>query len=369
MKLQQKHIVSDGLLSPAMVSRISRGAAPVVGDQTRLEAKNSLASTIIRASSIIAGCALLSLIALLLFRLTSADSIEKPVPSIAPAAEVTGFKVDSADELLATLQGSNLWEIDKEVPAVVFANLPADLEQLDVPTKKKAFLNTLLPIGLIAVAEVAQEKKMLTEILAKLEHNGDTLLFDEETVWPQGVTDEEIDILEHLCRKYRTTSKQMLVNRVDVVPVSLILAQGALESSWGGSRFCREGNNLFGVWTWGEEGMLPREREEGESHKVAIYESLLESVRAYLLMLNRLPAYADFRDLRKTGSVSSLDLADGLLYYSERRDSYVDDLKKLIVANGLQKFDGMELSADFQPALPPETIKLVLLDAAKNASL
>ncbi|HKJ91279.1 MAG TPA: glucosaminidase domain-containing protein, partial [Oceanipulchritudo sp.] len=41
-----------------------------------------------------------------------------------------------------------------------------------------------------------------------------------------------------------------LRRRVDVIPPSLALAQAALESGWGTSRFAREGNNLFGIWCY-----------------------------------------------------------------------------------------------------------------------
>ena len=34
------------------------------------------------------------------------------------------------------------------------------------------------------------------------------------------------------------------------IPNDLILAQAILESSWGKSRFAREGNNYFGMRTW-----------------------------------------------------------------------------------------------------------------------
>jgi Bax protein len=134
------------------------------------------------------------------------------------------------------------------------------------------------------------------------------------------------------------------VKRVDVVPLSLLLAQAALESSWGTSRFAREANNLFGIWTWGEKGLIPLDREEGMTHKVAIYDSILDSVRAYLTMLNRLPPYLQFREIRRQ-SRNPLKLAEGLVYYSERGDSYVWELQNLIESNNLHRYDDCYLVA------------------------
>ena len=38
--------------------------------------------------------------------------------------------------------------------------------------------------------------------------------------------------------------------RMDMIPVSIALAQAAKESGWGTSRFALEGNAIFGQWTW-----------------------------------------------------------------------------------------------------------------------
>ncbi|MCA1765037.1 MAG: glucosaminidase, partial [Desulfobulbaceae bacterium] len=97
-------------------------------------------------------------------------------------------------------------------------------------------------------------------------------------------------------------------------------------------------NNLFGVWTWGEKGIVPESREEGKNHKVAAYDTVLESVRAYILNLNRLAAYSELRRIRKY-TMNPLKLADGLFYYSQRRNSYVWEIKDLIKFNNLTKYD------------------------------
>ena len=111
----------------------------------------------------------------------------------------------------------------------------------------------------------------------------------------------------------------------------------------GRSRFAREANNLFGIWTWGEKGIIPARREEGQTHKVKIYDSLLESVRSYILTLNRVSAYNKLREIRRN-SFDSLDLAHGLLNYSQRREEYVQDVKKMIQDNNLKAFDRCTLS-------------------------
>ena len=48
-----------------------------------------------------------------------------------------------------------------------------------------------------------------------------------------------------------------LVERVDIIPTSIALAQAAKESGWGTSRFALEGNAIFGQWTWSDNGIAP----------------------------------------------------------------------------------------------------------------
>src|SRR5438128_793574 len=110
-----------------------------------------------------------------------------------------------------------------------------------------------------------------------------------------------------------------LLNRVDVIPPSLALAQAASESGWGTSRFAREGNALFGQWTWGGKGMTPAEQRTDThgDYRVAAFESTALSAYSYALNLNTGNAYRDLRlrraELRRQNlRVSGNSLAETL---------------------------------------------------------
>ena len=85
--------------------------------------------------------------------------------------------------------------------------------------------------------------------------------------------------------------KSELMNKINSIPISLILAQSIIESGWGASRFAQEGNALFGQWTWKtDDGIKPK----GNLHanfSVKNFDSLLESVNSYILNLNTHQAY------------------------------------------------------------------------------
>jgi Bax protein len=256
---------------------------------------------------------------------------------------VPTIEVHSAEDLLRQLKANNLWEVSEfsEVPAVLVSKFPGDLPSLDVPTQKKAFLHALLPAAMIALAEVEAERATFEKILAKFAQPPRRLAFDldaEEYGRLVGLNQNEIYFLQNICRKYRANEVADLRRRISPVPVSLIMAQGALESSWGGSRFALEKNNLFGVLTWNQAGRASDGREDGKAYSGTAYASLLDSVRAYVLMINRVPAYKELRDIREE-TMDSLALAKGLHQYSNRGGDYVADLSQLIRSNDLQIYD------------------------------
>ncbi|MFO7857402.1 MAG: glucosaminidase domain-containing protein, partial [Ectothiorhodospiraceae bacterium] len=133
------------------------------------------------------------------------------------------------------------------------------------------------------------------------------------------------------------------------VPPSMAMAQAANESGWGRSRFAKEANNLFGVWTWDpEHGLRPERRAEGASHFVRVFPDLRASVRNYLYTINIGSAYeplrqrrAEFRDRGK--GVSGIQLSQGLERYSERGAAYVEEIQGMIRSNGLDELGQPEL--------------------------
>ena len=280
-----------------------------------------------------------------------AQTILTTVPEKAVSAPVLVVKGKQTTEFMEQLKTAGLWDLPDhgEVPMILFNSYPADFNVLeDIALRKRLFLHTLLPSALFARNEVTLERSRLQSILAKINCPSDEIKLTDKTygtgqcAWQGFLMADEISFVKGLCRDYRTTSANELLTRVNPLPVSLILAQGALESSWGRSRFAREGNSIFGMWTWKTKGMVPASREDGKTHKVKAYDSILDSVRAYQLTLNRLKHYEHLRDLRLETD-DSLILAEGLSLYSQRGNDYVNDIKNVILSNNLQSYDSYSL--------------------------
>ena len=80
----------------------------------------------------------------------------------------------------------------------------------------------------------------------------------------------------------------------------MIVAQAALETGWGTSRFAVEGNNLFGIRTWNKSTphMIPVGIKKWPGWGVRIFASKCDSVKEYVRLLNEHPAYEEFRKSR-----------------------------------------------------------------------
>ena len=90
-------------------------------------------------------------------------------------------------------------------------------------------------------------------------------------------------------------------DRLSRVPTSIVIAMAGVESGWGNSRFALEGNALFGVRTWDLKN-VPHMKAKGNpdaSWGVKKYETKCQSVQDMIAILNRHPAYEDFRAQRE----------------------------------------------------------------------
>jgi len=117
----------------------------------------------------------------------------------------------------------------------------------------------------------------------------------------------------------------------DVIPVNfeVLLAQAALESGWGNSRFALEGKNLFGIRTYDltEPHMLPSNNPKKWGVRVYMHEC--DSVQHYIDILNNGGAYEKYRELRDNGVEDSLQYVETLGAYASDK-KYFPKIKSII---------------------------------------
>ena len=139
------------------------------------------------------------------------------------------------------------------------------------------------------------------------------------------------------CINYLYANEISIENRV---PKELIVAQAAIETGWGQSRFANEGNNLFGIRTWNKDEpyLLPIPWTEWPGWGVKVYETRCDSVRDYLRILNEVFAFSEFRAARDSGIDDGIVLADYLTQYASNQN-YTELVKKVIKYNIRGEYD------------------------------
>ncbi|WP_457643432.1 glucosaminidase domain-containing protein [Persephonella sp.] len=206
------------------------------------------------------------------------------------------------------------------------------LDSLPVPLKKKKFIDMVLPSILIVNFEIQQYRSFVEYIKFKLEKG-------------EELTPQEEKLIGQLLEKYRSDSLNELLTKLNVNPVSIVLAQAAIESGWGSSRFFVQANNLFGVWTFNKKHASKIKAKKADVYLKA-YPNILESVKDYYNSINLSWAYRKFRLVRLKTSDPFL-LTNHLEKYSILRGQYVQRLKSIIRANNLERFDNCRISPDY----------------------
>jgi len=224
----------------------------------------------------------------------------------------------------------------QKVKPIYLTKLPKDLKSLgNTKKKRELFIKIVLPLILDENEKISNDRKKLFKILGK---NFNTV---GERVW-----------LKRRFKEYKIEDKDLskLKMRMDIIPVSLALAQAANESGWGTSRFALEGNALFGQWTWSKKGIIPSKKSKKENHKVLQFQILKASVKAYKNNLNTHNAYREFRKVRaqlrqEEKKITGLDLAKYIKSYAAIGEKYVVLIENLIRNNSLTDFDNANLLA------------------------
>lgn len=212
------------------------------------------------------------------------------------------------------------------------ASLP-DLRKYPSGTpRKKAFLRTVMPYITSQNAVITAERNWL---ISK-QYDGR---------W----SPSERARLKKIARTYKVSWNgntrfipwNALLERVDIIPTSMVATMAAAESGWGTSKLARNNNNLFGMKCAQQRCNSQPGKVKGYSH----FDSVEASVSAYVVNLNTHPAYSSFRksraQLRKTDqALTATNMIHKLKGYSTKGQSYnnylfsmYQDNQRLLAAN------------------------------------
>ena len=223
----------------------------------------------------------------------------------------------------------------KRVKPIYFTQFPKDLDEIkDTKLKKDTFIKIVLPLVVAENEKILDDKIKLKRITSK------KMTSDKEKSW-----------LRLKLREYKVKNSDIteLDKRMDIIPVSIALAQAAKESGWGTSRFALEGNAIFGQWTWTGQGIEPLNKGKHEGHKILRFPILRASVKAYKNNLNTHKGYSEFREKRhsirkRNKTIKGLDLTNTLDRYAQTGKEYTEILEQIIKQNDLSDFETVQLT-------------------------
>jgi len=221
---------------------------------------------------------------------------------------------------------------NKLVPDISINKFPKDFTSIKSTNDKKSlFIKSLLPL----IIKENNQILLTNNRIKKIHQSTIKYITKDNALW-----------LKKQFKKYKVSSHDIndLLIKVDTIPVSIALAQAAIESGWGTSRFVTEGNALFGQWSWFKgSGIVPKDRDSKETYEIKSFESLRQSVAAYMKNLNSNDNYSEFRIVRgnyreNSNVINSIELLKYLSSYAENSE-YSKILEKIIMKNNLQEFD------------------------------
>ncbi len=191
--------------------------------------------------------------------------------------------------------------------------------------RKKAFLRTIMPYIAHQNAAITSERNWLVS----KQYDG-RWAPSERARLKEIVTRYKIAWNGNL----RAIPWKTLLDRVDIIPGSMIATMAAVESGWGTSKLARVNTNLFGMKCSSSSCNSGPGKVKGYLH----FASVKESVSAYVYNLNTHPAYKSFRSsraqLRKTDTtLTAKNMIHKLKGYSTRGVSYNNFLLAMYQSN------------------------------------
>lgn len=223
-----------------------------------------------------------------------------------------------------------------EVPRQEVKDVPHALHrESDYEEKQKMFVNTLLPLLLMENELIETKRKRMMRNFAALAQG-------------ENLDQQEQNWLRDLAAEYKVdqdpitnnNARREMIERVDIIPVDLALAQAATETGWGASHGALKDRDLFGMTALRARRV---KTSSGRFVRAPKFSSLREAVHTYIHNLNSHNAYKSLRAMRtklraEQKPIQGGAVADGLLKYSTRRGQYVQQIRSMIRQNNFNRY-------------------------------
>lgn len=210
-----------------------------------------------------------------------------------------------------------------------------DFRSIDPDIRKNLFVQHILPAIVITRERLLDDLHHVEFIELKISDKKTISKFDST-------------FLTSLVAKYETNSFSELKIRIYPHPVSLALTQAVLESGWGTSSIFRNGSNIFGIMSFSvdESRSLMQFQQNRDERYLRTYNSVIESVEHYYLLMAKVSSYKLFRQKRWEGGTSSQ-----LLHYMgsyHESNQYAEMAQSIILSNDLERYDNVAIAPKYK---------------------
>ncbi len=230
---------------------------------------------------------------------------------------------------------SIIHQSDTTLTPVIYKGF-VDFRTVNQDNRKDLFIMYVLPAIVITRERLMDDFHHVEFIEQRITRNKTIAKFDST-------------FLVTIKQKYETDSLGELKKRIYPHPVSLALTQAILESGWGTSNIFQNGNNLFGVMSFSSEDSrsLIQYTEGDDEQYLRTYNSVIESVEHYFLLISTVSSYKRFRHKRWEGR-SSTHLLRYLRRYHDGSDQYAEMAQSIIASNNLEKYDNIVIDPKYK---------------------
>ena len=212
-----------------------------------------------------------------------------------------------------------------QIPAIFLTRLPEDFSSvIDENERNQLFIQILSPLALKVNETILQERYQLLEIQKLYIKN--KKLDDKQILWLEK-TAEKYDFFTRLKGQERIERIiNKLLERIDVIPPSILIGIAAIETNWGNSRLAQEGNALYREIAWNsKQGLIPEDEKDDFSYRIKQFPSLYESMLSFAIKINSNLNYDSMKVLRadmryREKTIDGRSLASSFVLYSPKKN-------------------------------------------------
>ncbi len=213
--------------------------------------------------------------------------------NIAGALIVKSATTKEAVDLFKKHNFEDYSQINSTFPRIYFLRLPSDWKNIpESEDKNKIFIRIMLPLVLKVNEDILAERTKILQLKQIKEWSEADEQYFEQMI-------NKYDVFTRLKgQSRRNVLLKQLLEKVDVIPPSIMIATAGIYSNWGTSRLALTANSLYLQEVWYEQHGLKPLNDEYAQYRYKVYGSLEEGIAERALKINSHINYDYFRIAR-----------------------------------------------------------------------